>query len=319
MNKQELLTLPLIHKEINTCTDDNLNTICEKLKRTYSLSFFDVWDFYFDENEKEVQKNIYLPNEINYENVLKFNGLRLEDMQFSVWEDMLKEIKENLSKNIPIMLHMYRKLFPWDINYMKDNVPDFFTHKAMAIDINENSILFIDGFCNKNNEYLSIEECKQCATNKLTKIIIQEKNEIDVKEYFNNFKNNQYTKKHIFKNIEKFAEEIQKEDIYQELSLYTGDLYKYSPMYNSLNKITRSRKKVKQLLKDIGESLNNMHISNLSNEFDKTISRWEYINSIFIKYAITLNKQNLQKATKYLLEIIEIEKNLKTILEGIDI
>lgn len=92
MNKQDLLTLPQLHKEINTCIDDNLNMICEKLKRMYSLSFYDIWDFKFNENEQEISKKIYLSNEINYENIQEFNGLRLEDIQFSVIVINIKNI-----------------------------------------------------------------------------------------------------------------------------------------------------------------------------------------------------------------------------------
>ena len=194
MNRKDLLTLPQFHKEINTCIDDNLDMICEKLERCYSLSFYDIWDFKFNESENEVSKKIYLSNEINYKNIQRFIGIKLEDYQFCVWKDTLSEIRKSLFENNPIMIHMYRRLFPWDVNYLKENVPDFFTHKAMAIDIDNNNILFTDGFCNKYNEHLSIKQCEICSTNRLTKIIIEDIKHIDFKSFFYEFKTNQLKK-----------------------------------------------------------------------------------------------------------------------------
>ena len=217
------------------------------------------------------------------------------------------------------MIHMFRRLFPWDVNYMKENVPDFFVHKAMAIDINEKDILFTDGYCNKFNEYLSIEQCEKSTTNKLTKIIIENSIDVDLKEFFKDFKNNQKNKQYIFKNIEKFSIELQKEKIIEQMNKYKGDIYMYSPMNNSLNKITRSRKKIKKLLEDLGKNLSNNKILELSKEFDKSIIYWEYVNLLFEKYSLTLNKSNLEKCSKYLIEIVEIEKYLYKKLEGIDV
>lgn len=103
------------------------------------------------------------------------------------------------------------------------------------------------------------------------------------------------------------------------MNKYKGDIYMYSPMNNSLNKITRSRKKIKKLLEDLGKNLSNNKILELSKEFDKSIIYWEYVNLLFEKYSLTLNKSNLEKCSKYLIEIVEIEKYLYKKLEGIDV
>ena len=53
-----MLNLPHIHREINSCIDDNLDMICEKLKRIYHFSFINLWNFYFDDNKEELSQKI---------------------------------------------------------------------------------------------------------------------------------------------------------------------------------------------------------------------------------------------------------------------
>ncbi len=319
MNKQELKNLPRLHGQINTCIDDNLEMICVGLNRLYSLSFYDLWDFKYNKREDKISQRIYLFDEVNKKNIKKYNGIVLEDKQFQKWEDTLKEIVKNLDLDNPVMIHMYRRLFPWDMYYNMSNVPDFFTHKAMAIDIDSKTILVTDGYCNKFNEYIEIEKCKQMANNKLTIMKIIDIKDIDLKQYFKEFKKNQINKKDIFKNIEKFAKDVTEENFIKELEEAQGSLYKYSHMYNSITKIIRSRKKIKRLLKEIGIKLNNEKIVNLSNDFDQTIMNWEYVNSLFVKYTLTFRIEDLQKSEKYLLKIKQIEEELLNKLERIEV
>lgn len=317
MQKEELLNLPHIHKEINTCTDDNLNMICEKLNRIYELSYIHLWDFYFDNNQKELSQKIYIKKEIDDNILEKYCGIIINEQHLKNFEEVLEETKKETLKNNPIMLHMYRKLFPWDINYMQEKVPDYFIHKAMAIDINEKEILFTDGYCNKFNEYLSIDICKKSCNNKITKIQIKEKIDVNIIQVFEDFKQRRNTS--MFENLEKFSSFLININEIEELKKYKKELYKYSPMFNSINKITRSRKKTQKLIQMLGNELKNGKLTILSKEFDKSISYWEYINLQFARYAIDFNKKTLDKISRYINEIIKIEKDLYNKLKEIDI
>lgn len=319
MRKEELLNLPHLHKTINSCIDDNLETLCEKLNRIYHFSFIDLWNFYFDEKEEEISKKIYLKDEINKKNLEKYCGIRLEDIEVNNFDEIVYETKKELEKGNPIMIHMYRRLFPWDINYEKENVPDFFTHKAMVIGIDEDNFLFADGFCNKFNEYLSFDTCRKSVNNKLTKIAINEDFQADIKKFFYEFKENQKNNYYMFNNLAKFSELLNTIEKISELEGYNEDLYMYSRMYNSINKIIRSRKKVKALFKTLGNLLENEKLNNISNQFDRDILNWEYINFLFTKYTKSFDSKYLKKASKYIDEIKMIEIDLYNQLERVEI
>lgn len=319
MEKNELLTLPHIHKEINTCIDDNLEMICEKLNRIYTLSFIDLWNFNFDNSKEEIAKKIYLEDEVNTKNIQKYCGIILKDIQFNNFEETFNEIKKELQNNNPIMMHMYRRLFPWDINYLQENVPNFFTHKAMAIDIMDTKILFTDGYCNKFNKFLSISTCKKASTNKITKIHIIKNENLDIKQFFSEFKRNQENHLNMFYDLKNFSDYLRKIKLIKEIDNYKRDLYKYSPIYNSLNKIVRSRKKIKHLINTLGILLKSDTLIMLSKDFEKTISYWEYINFRFTKYAQNFDRKNLTISSKYIEEIIKEEKILYNRLRKVEV
>ena len=319
MLKEEMLNLPHIHREINSCIDDNLDMICEKLKRIYHFSFINLWNFYFDDNKEELSQKIYLKDEINKKNLEKYCGIVLEDIKVNNFDELIKEVRNELEKENPIMIHMYRRLFPWDVNYMKKNVPDFFTHKAMAIGIDDEKILFTDGFCNKFNEYLPLNICKKSANNKLTKINIKNEFQEDINEFFFEFKENQKANYCMFENLEKFSNLLEKIENISELESYNENLYMYSHLYNSINKIVRSRKKVKALFETLGKLLNNENLNKISYQFDKDISNWEYINFLFTRYTINFDSKYLKKASKYINEIKKLEIDLYNQLESVKI
>ena len=317
MLKQDILELPHIHKKINTCMDDNLDMICEKLNRIYTLSFYNLWRFDIKENEKNISEKIYLQNEIDKENLDKFCGIKIKDIQYNNFEEAIQKTKDELDNNNPIILHMYRKYFPWDVNYKKENVPDFFVHKAMAIDINGNDILFTDGYCNRFNEYLSIEICKKSMTNKITKIKIVENKEINIKEYFHQYIKN-LEEREIFEKLEKFSKCLKETESLIELENINIELYQFSKINNSLNKLTRTRMKTKELIKKIGMLLKNEEIQNVSQKFDKSIMYWEYINNLFFKYTRNYEKKYLLSVSNSIYKIIDIEKDIYKSLKRID-
>lgn len=317
MLKKDLLELPRFHKAINTCMDDNLDMICEKLNRVYALSFYKLWRFDFN-GEEEFSQKIYLKDEINQEDLEKYCGIKIQHIQYENFDDVMATTIEELKNNNPIVLHMYRKKFPWDVNYKKENVPDFFVHKAMAIDINGKDILFTDGYCNKFNEYLSIETCKNSATNKITKVKVKEEFNIDINSYFKEYIGQLESSK-MFENLKRFSEYLRQTKEIEELTQINDETYQYSHMNNSITKLTRSRMKTKELIKCLGEILKNEELQNLSKEFDKSIMYWEYINQLFLKYTIDSKLEELSKIANYIDKIIDIEKNIYIKLKGVDL
>lgn len=319
MNKDDLLSLPFIHKSINSCIDDNLEMLCLKLNRIYQLSFFNSWEFYFDETQKEISDKIYFKDELNEQDLKKYCGIQLENLEVDNFKETLQIVNEELIEGNPIMIHFYRKLFPWDMYYQKENVPNFFTHKAMAIDIDMDKILFTDGFCNKFNEYLSMEICRISANNKLTKIHIKELDRVDIKEFFNEFKQNQINKKEIFNNLEKFSNLLFEIKEIRELKNYNSDTYRYSRMCNSINKLIRSRKKVKELFMVLGEKLENETLKEISHNFEKNLLEWDYVNLLFTRYTMNFEVKYLRRAARCVEKIKKIEIDLYNQLEGAEL
>ena len=88
----------------------------------------------------------------------------------------------------------------------------------------------------------------------------------------------------IFEKLEKFSKYLKETESLIELENINIELYQFSKINNSLNKLTRTRMKTKELIKKIGMLLKNEEIQNVSQKFDKSIMYWEYINNLFFKY-----------------------------------
>lgn len=304
-----LLTLPFFHDEINTCIDDNIAGLCMNQNLEYLFSFIREWKFAFDKNLEKVSDMIYINNELEKDVIEKYCGMILEDIKFNSFDELMRHATLKINNNQPSMLHVYRRSFPWDKYYLRNGVPDSFIHKALIIGIEKDRILFTDSFCDKINEYLDKSICENSSNGLLTTIeFIDDFSNLNDEEMFYIFQEYLKTQENMFEDIRNFAKEVNNnKEIELEFEPY-GDMFEFSPLYNSLNKILRLRKKTKKLLTYFyNKSLNN-DIKETINLFNEIVKKWDIVNSLFTKSAINIKYFSRETISKIIDEVASIEE-----------
>jgi len=161
--------------------------------------------------------------------------------------------------------------------------------------------------------------CRASSNNKITQIHIKEMKTIIIKDFFCEFQQNQGNKKYMFENLEKFSTLLSMTKEITELKAYNSDTYKYSRICNSINKIIRSRRKVKELFILLSEELKCEELKQFGYGFDKALLEWEYVNLLFTRYTMNFDLKYLRKASKSIEKIKNLEIDLYNQLERVEI
>jgi len=320
LNLQEL---EVFHEEANNCIDDSVASICKQQSMEYIYSFIESWKFTFNDKLHKIGEKIDIIDENTQEPVEKYCGIIMKDEVFENFDDMIEFVENELKLSHPCMLHVFCKLFPWDGFFGLEGVPNTFVHKALIVGIDKerDEILCTDGYYNKFNEPLSIDEYKKSAKLMITKfeVIDNFDNKDKEKEMFLEFQEYLRSNKDMFNRMKSFVDRFDNfEDIEKEI-LDEGEYFNFSPLNDNLRKVVRVRKKTKNLLLFFKNKNINEQLGVIINIFDDIIKSWETIILTLMKMSVDKKFSRLENVSDIIHLIIDKEKSAYDMLLKTDI
>ena len=310
------------------CFEDCFATILNYYNHDYMLLFNDSWGFLLN-SDFDYNKSIAYSFSTEKIDLIKKTqelfGLSFRRKEEEAFEDSLKNLKQELNKQHPIILFYDGYYLPWDDIYNKRH---FYYHSLLAVGYDNNYLYCSDPYRDQSENKLALEFTPEGYGGFLSFETMDTKNARDIlKDSLLDIllKKNSSRENNMFTNMRHFAEIVTKYlDLNKEFEGHK-DFYWTAPLVLQLFSIAESRNLFSTYLKYFSEKNNYCVPLALCEDFVLISLKWSNIVAILVKgimqeidsqtIATKISKKIIKIADyeeKLMHDLIEVLKNPKT-------
>ena len=311
-----MLSVKLIHNSTYDCLGESIASVLDYYKKDYVIMYLDSWELIeWNQATRELMEN-GIATYGKVEKVKKIYNANISVESFSVKEELLEYIQENISLGIPVILGTDSYKLYWSENYRK--IHDLHALVVTGMSDASNEIFVTD--CSKVKEgiKLDLDEILPGIVQTLVinfnnnneeqvdvdNVLAREKEALKVAMEKNNYiENMKILANQTIKNKE-FIDMLESDKV--DIKNNTFIMY--------LHWISRCRFSFSEALKHIDDKEGTkMHLE-VSEGLNKVASKLQLVRNLFIKYIISGDlTDNINEISKKFMDAIDSEYSIYTL------
>lgn len=300
---------PVTH-EFNNCVEGQVETIVEEYyHKNYLLTQLFRWKTVLDVVDGKIR--IVSNRDFMDSDEIKQVGLRIEIVKCKDKLETLQKIKEELERNMPVIVNIQITNCPWDPNYGKEFVME---HVIIlnGFDVNENAFLCCDATYSKEDALLPVEEFIAGCKSEYRKIVEFDKEKDLSSRQFNSLLENRA--KEILMEKECHLNRL---DRIGEFLIHNADRLQIredhldNVLFSETYMIIRDCAKVREMLVFLLKKQQGEKEHNLIQLFDLCMKKWLKIRILYVRASTS------EKAEKYLISLGKLLYQIRDLEERI--
>ena len=291
------------------CWENTMLTYSKITNNNYVKAFVGSWGFNYDNNNDTIGECIRRDDYFS-ENLVKYCNTKMEIRRIDNIEIVIDKIVDNLTKDVPTMIHFDTFFAHWNGFYKKEH----YRHVILVIgcDMDKKVIKIVDTDIRNKEFEVTFGELEKACEFYVEFTNISNEKECDILEQLSEKINNDtLIRQNMFSKIEEFARDFEWSfDPEKEFcNVKTIDDMLNSKFVSEFRSIMKGRVLFIYYLRNI-EQKYNFDLSQVICPLSVALSKWNNIINLLVKNCFMNWKKNISlNITKILKLIADIEKN----------